>query len=218
GGSGGGDARGGHEHRFILHAHLGQRHLQRRAGAIPQVGLVRTPGTAGQPGDHCVDWRVPAVLRTLVSAQGRPLDLPGCHRDNLPVEHDRAADRLLLLAPREQLGCSRGHRLRRGRADLLSDYRTVPENEARRGNNRTVLFRHRDLSVGRCGNGGRFLSETAGGTRSSIRRLNQNSMLSEHWFWLLLTMVALVWYSTVTVYVAVRGTFDIRQMLRRLRD
>jgi len=42
--------------------------------------------------------------------------------------------------------------------------------------------------------------------------------MTKHWFWLLLTMVALVWYSTVTVYVAVRGTFDIRQMLRRLRD
>jgi len=43
-------------------------------------------------------------------------------------------------------------------------------------------------------------------------------MISEHWFWLLLTIVALVWYSTVTVYVAVRGAFDIQQMLRRLRD
>jgi len=42
--------------------------------------------------------------------------------------------------------------------------------------------------------------------------------MTKHWFWLLLTMVALVWYSTVTVYVAIRGTFDIRQMLRRLRD
>jgi len=42
--------------------------------------------------------------------------------------------------------------------------------------------------------------------------------MTEHWFWLLLTIVALVWYSTVTVYVAVRGTFDIRQMLRRLRE
>src|SRR5439155_13758309 len=128
-------------------------------------------GAAGQPGDHCVDWRVPAVLRALVSAQGRPLDLPGCHRDNLPVEHDRAADRLLLLAPREQLGSSGGHRLRRGRADLLSDYRTGPENEACRGKNRTLLFRHRNLSFGRCGNGGRFLAETARRTGSSIRSL-----------------------------------------------
>lgn len=29
-------------------------------------------------------------------------------------------------------------------------------------------------------------------------------------------MAVLVWYSTVTVYVAVRGAWDIRGMLRRL--
>lgn len=38
----------------------------------------------------------------------------------------------------------------------------------------------------------------------------------EHWFWWLLTAACLVWYSTVTVYVAIRGVFDIRGMLRRL--
>lgn len=35
-------------------------------------------------------------------------------------------------------------------------------------------------------------------------------------FWWLLTIVCLVWYSTVTVYVAVRGIVDIRTMLRQL--
>jgi hypothetical protein len=39
-----------------------------------------------------------------------------------------------------------------------------------------------------------------------------------HWFWWLLTAVVLLWYSTVTVYVAVRGLLDIRSMLRRLKD
>ena len=29
-------------------------------------------------------------------------------------------------------------------------------------------------------------------------------------------LAVLVWYSTVTIYIAVRGTPDIRQMLRRL--
>ena len=36
------------------------------------------------------------------------------------------------------------------------------------------------------------------------------------WFWLVLTVACLVWYSTVTVYVAVRGLWDIREMLARL--
>jgi hypothetical protein len=41
-------------------------------------------------------------------------------------------------------------------------------------------------------------------------------MIAEHWFWWLLTMACVVWYSTVTVYVAVKGLKDIRSMLRRL--
>jgi hypothetical protein len=40
--------------------------------------------------------------------------------------------------------------------------------------------------------------------------------MMEHWFWLLLTAACLAWYSTITVYVAVRGAMDIRQMLERL--
>ena len=43
-------------------------------------------------------------------------------------------------------------------------------------------------------------------------------MISEHWFWWLVTLAVLVWYSTVTIYVAVKGTLDIRQMLRRLQE
>ena len=35
-------------------------------------------------------------------------------------------------------------------------------------------------------------------------------------FWWLLTMVCLVWYSTITVYVSVRGALDIKHMLARL--
>jgi hypothetical protein len=40
--------------------------------------------------------------------------------------------------------------------------------------------------------------------------------MKEHWFWWLMVLAVLLWYSTVTVYVAVRGTLDIRGMLRRL--
>lgn len=42
------------------------------------------------------------------------------------------------------------------------------------------------------------------------------SMLGEHWFWGGLTLAVLVWYSTITFYVAVRGAVDIRTMLRDL--
>ncbi len=40
----------------------------------------------------------------------------------------------------------------------------------------------------------------------------------EHWFWTLLMAACVVWYSTVTVYVAIRGCFDIRRMVRRLAE
>ncbi len=37
-------------------------------------------------------------------------------------------------------------------------------------------------------------------------------------FWLILTVAALLWYSIVTVYVAIKGVGDIRQMLKNLSD
>jgi hypothetical protein len=40
--------------------------------------------------------------------------------------------------------------------------------------------------------------------------------MGEHWFWWLLTAAVMVWYSTITVYVAIRGASDIRDMLARL--
>jgi len=43
-------------------------------------------------------------------------------------------------------------------------------------------------------------------------------MLKSHPFWGLLTIAVLVWYSTVTIYVGIRGSIDIKQMLRRLKD
>ncbi len=43
-------------------------------------------------------------------------------------------------------------------------------------------------------------------------------MIGEHWFWWLLTAACVVWYSTVTIYVAIRGVVDIKRMLARLGE
>lgn len=42
--------------------------------------------------------------------------------------------------------------------------------------------------------------------------------MKEHWFWYLLTAACVLWYSTITIYVAIRGVADIRTMLRRLAE
>ena len=36
------------------------------------------------------------------------------------------------------------------------------------------------------------------------------------WLWWLLTMACVVWYCTITVYVAIKGSADIKEMLARL--
>jgi hypothetical protein len=48
--------------------------------------------------------------------------------------------------------------------------------------------------------------------------MNLTALFSNHPFWGLLTLAVLAWYSTVTVYVAVRGIVDIKNMLRNLRQ
>jgi hypothetical protein len=42
--------------------------------------------------------------------------------------------------------------------------------------------------------------------------------MKEHWAWWLLTMACIAWYSSVTVYVSVKGALDIKGMLRRLSE
>jgi hypothetical protein len=44
------------------------------------------------------------------------------------------------------------------------------------------------------------------------------TMLKDHWFWGAVTLACLTWYSTITIYVAIKGARDIRNMLRRLSD
>ena len=38
-----------------------------------------------------------------------------------------------------------------------------------------------------------------------------------HWFWALLAAAVVIWYSTITIYVAIRGAFDIKHMLDNLQ-
>jgi len=40
--------------------------------------------------------------------------------------------------------------------------------------------------------------------------------MSQHWFWGALTAACVIWYSTITVYVAIKGAKDIKNMLARL--
>ena len=40
--------------------------------------------------------------------------------------------------------------------------------------------------------------------------------MSEHWFWWILTMAVVIWYSTITVYISYKGARDIKNMLRDL--
>jgi hypothetical protein len=37
-------------------------------------------------------------------------------------------------------------------------------------------------------------------------------------FWKVLTWACLIWYSTITVFVAFKGVADIKSMLRNLSD
>jgi hypothetical protein len=43
------------------------------------------------------------------------------------------------------------------------------------------------------------------------------AMLTLHPFWGGLTIAVLAWYSTITVYVGIRGVVDIKHMLQRLK-
>ena len=40
----------------------------------------------------------------------------------------------------------------------------------------------------------------------------------DHPFWWMITTAVVVWYSTITVYIAFKGVFDIREMLENLRQ
>jgi hypothetical protein len=48
--------------------------------------------------------------------------------------------------------------------------------------------------------------------------MNWTSFFTHHPFWGVLTLMVLLWYSTITVYVAVRGFADIKHLLRKLQS
>ena len=35
-------------------------------------------------------------------------------------------------------------------------------------------------------------------------------------FWFYMTVAVMVWYSTITIYVAIKGAVDIKSMLKRI--
>ena len=47
--------------------------------------------------------------------------------------------------------------------------------------------------------------------------MNLTAFFTNHPLWGMLTLAVLVWYSTITVYVSIRGAFDIKHMLAKLR-
>jgi hypothetical protein len=42
-------------------------------------------------------------------------------------------------------------------------------------------------------------------------------MIDGKTFWWFVTAACLLWFSTITIYVAIRGGMDIKHMLRRLK-
>ncbi len=43
-------------------------------------------------------------------------------------------------------------------------------------------------------------------------------MTHGHSFWFWLVWACVIWYSTITIYVSVKGAFDIKNMLRDLKE
>ena len=86
------------------------------------------------------------------------------------------------------------------------------------------LRQYRHLCLGGGGHGGGIASQAAAASRgrrsTSMTTLIDGikTMLTDHWFWGAITLVCLTWYSTVTIYVAIKGVGDIRSMLRRLSN
>lgn len=38
----------------------------------------------------------------------------------------------------------------------------------------------------------------------------------EHWFWLSVSVACVIWYMTVTIFVAIKGFSDIKSMFTKL--
>ena len=71
---------------------------------------------------------------------------------------------------------------------------------------RALLLGHRHLRAGRPGDGRRLVAQAGFGRSASYETqlLTRDTTMKEHWFWWLMMLAVLVWYSTVTLYIAVR--------------
>ncbi len=44
------------------------------------------------------------------------------------------------------------------------------------------------------------------------------TVIFDHWLWSGITLAVLIWYSTITIYVGIRGAYDIKHMFARLAE
>ena len=215
------DAGRRHEHRFVLHAHLGQRHLQRhhaRRSARPSGPT--TKGLLVNRFIVAVHRRLPAVLRPVVPAAGRPVDLSDRDRRDLPDEHVDAVDRGCYWRRANDWGAAGAIVVGAVVPVLTLVLQKVGPLSQRSGSSTTAAL---------CGIAAYVLCwvamivgsllkplcvEPDGSTGGTVRHEGRCMMMGEHWFWWLLTMACVVWYSTITVYVAIRGAVDIKTCSR----
>jgi hypothetical protein len=109
-----------------------------------------------------------------------------------------------LLETGEQLGCHRRHPARcRGAGGTSHLGKTTRHSRLGREHRQRHRW-HRRLRRCRSGNDRRFAAQTPLPLRMTT-------------FWLLLTLAALLWYGSVTIYVSIKGASDIREMLARLK-
>jgi len=41
--------------------------------------------------------------------------------------------------------------------------------------------------------------------------------MTNNWFWFLIMVSCIIWYSTITIYIRIQGGFDIKHMLGALQ-
>src|SRR5205823_729061 len=99
------------------------------------------------------------------------------------------------------------HCWRRGAGRVSGDAETSRDDDACR-RHRSLLVWHCRLCAGGAGDGGGFVCQT-GGCPAHSNVAGGGAMTANHPLWWLLMIACVVWYSTITVYVAIRGVFDI---------
>ena len=160
--------------RRVVHAHLGQRDLQRLAGSVSPQPMERTARPDVEPRDRGGDWHLSVGFWSVVRAERRYLDVLDRDRIDLPVEHVGLVDRLLLLGSSQQLGA---HGRDRRRRDLSPRFSGVGEGACNAGFcrlGRAELFGHCGFCGRRIGHD-RWFSGQAGGNAHPRRRRVKNA-------------------------------------------